>query len=1229
MPRNANKNKLSNYSMDFKDGGSSGRHINCGTDLFTGSTIPSISISAWINTSDAGVIMSKDEVTSGDRVFLFQIAGSLLYWQTTTVSGSSFPDTLTVSSSLVLNGWHHIVVTYNTGSSSDGGEKKIYIDGSEVAAAPNATFNPLYNNANVPINIGRRGDGARYFYDNMSQVCIFDYALDSSQVGYLYNLNNPMNISGGKPTAYWPLGDNSNPNAPGSFPNISVGADSVFEFNNSDQDYINLGTTPIVTGVFTTSMWIKRSSLTPTNVSLFAKDNPSGNRVFHAHFVDASGVIGFWVSPTGSYDSNYRVQTTTSINDLNWHHVVFINKGNNVQNEIWIDGQEASYSTQGTGTSTLYNSSTVNTVIGAHSTLTNRTFNGEIANTQFWNTDLQESDIITLYNNGQPLMTGTQPQEANLKAWYKLNQSANWEADTTGEWQIPDARSAYPQSFRFTESQDYITGDINLARDKVHAVSFWVKNKQVSGLGYVVTNRVSSYGPGFSFIINQSGSNNGYIFSNVATSPTTTQSVATNYISQLRIPNDDQWHHVAWTQDTVTYKLKAYIDGVFVYEQLPTARTDSNNIADLKISSDVSTQDFGGFVSNVMVWEDVVLTDGNVPLNDVALGEIAELYNGGIPITSASVQPDKLKAWCKLDGSEFYMNLGIGTGFKNTWSIENQALPVNYNSALYFSGGIGNEHLETPSAPALLMAGDHSFSFWINYDTYQADSTSYFFDKGTLDYALGLTGNTLRLIYYNYYDSGGPSGNNTIISIDTNWKPTWEDGWHHVLVAVDQTTLTVTLYMDGGEDIITKSLPADYVSPDQSGGVLNIMSYTGTSLSTAGFLSNLAFYNGTVLTLSDAETLYNNGTPEDNISFSPTSWWKIDNTSTGLVDNVGTSNLTNTGAIQKNIPVSTHNLTSINQTDDNLVNNNVSTLNGESSGMDINNLVQSDLTRKVPFSSYSYNLDGGTEYWDGTASLGDYIGDNYTGYLSVSLWFYPRDTAGDGGLFQLRPVGGGSTYLELSIYLESNFLYLNARANNDDVAFGTANNNTWNHLLGVFHPTGVKLYLNGEETALSFTYSSTGLDLLNHEVWIGQYFSTSYPFDGNIMHCAVWNEQLLEADASKLYNNGVPQDLRDFRVTPLRWWALDENYSYWNGTRMIGRELMAGDDVQGINIDQIDLEGNAPAIQASGVGSNFIIGYLEGNMSSSDKNAYSINMADYGNPGGNPPADSGRTVDVP
>ena len=91
-------------------------------------------------------------------------------------------------------------------------------------------------------------------------------------------------------------------------------------------------------------------------------------------------------------------------------------------------------------------SSTLDTRLGVYQD-NNATwdFAGEMSNVQFLDANLSDANIVTLYNNGQPLMTGTQPLEANLQAWYKLNQSANWEADTANNWQIPDAVSTYPQ----------------------------------------------------------------------------------------------------------------------------------------------------------------------------------------------------------------------------------------------------------------------------------------------------------------------------------------------------------------------------------------------------------------------------------------------------------------------------------------------------------------------------------------------------------------------------------------------------------------------------------------------------------------------------------------------------------------------------------------------------------------------------------------------------------------
>jgi hypothetical protein len=104
--------------------------------------------------------------------------------------------------------------------------------------------------------------------------------------------------------------------------------------------------------------------------------------------------------------------------------------------------------------------------------------------------------------------------------------------------------------------------------------------------------------------------------------------------------------------------------------------------------------------------------------------------------------------------------------------------------------------------------------------------------------------------------------------------------------------------------------------------------------------------------------------------------------------------------------------------------------------------------------------------------------------------------------------------------------------------------------------------------------------------------------------------------------------LKDFRISPIRWWALDENSSYWDGTKIIGRELITGDDIDGINIAQLDLHGNGPGSIANGVGSNITIASLKGDMQNSTRNSYSINMADYAD-GVTNPADSGRSTNVP
>ena len=100
------------------------------------------------------------------------------------------------------------------------------------------------------------------------------------------------------------------------------------------------------------------------------------------------------------------------------------------------------------------------------------------------------------------------------------------------------------------------------------------------------------------------------------------------------------------------------------------------------------------------------------------------------------------------------------------------------------------------------------------------------------------------------------------------------------------------------------------------------------------------------------DALYNNGTPPADVSSTtPDVWWKTNSTNssvTTLEDFSGNNNDSTTTYTQ---PV-------------NMVTDNWIAESGISSGMTTANLVNSDLTRSIPYSSYSMEFDGTDDYID-------------------------------------------------------------------------------------------------------------------------------------------------------------------------------------------------------------------------------------------------------------------------
>ena len=1404
MPRNANKDKLSNYSIEF-DGSSDYIDTNDNTLLSSNDW----SISLWFKWSslqsgnnEAIVSTRQGSISLSSGFDLYLTNNDTILRARTYNNGVGAEVIITLADEgMTTDVWYHASVVYGSGT--------LYFkinNGDIFSGSSTGNYTASTNN----FLIGKFGNGANYHAGSISEVVVFDYALSTNQITYLYNLDNPMAISGGEPIAYWPLGDNSNPNAPGSFPNISVGADSVFDFDSSNTEQITGPSSSFLDGSseLTISGWIKLDAPATINNTVVADLNGSGGK-FYILSKASSGNEYILRFGLGGGSNTYVSSDTGGSRSLTagqWDHFVFTFNAQNYV--VYINGQITNSGTQ-TGFPTQLVSTSNNITIG------NRPgqslyWNGELSNVQIWDKELTEPEALQLYNNGQPLMTGTQPQESNLKAWYKLNQSANydpgvgpwsiekvgspddgsgngcftsggqlkwidtnsqllsendyftflspliscnsidvdlsstggsfqsassqleyaleysidggswttWKTQVVGSgtpvtnwtvsaasnltcnksiqvrlratgglfgtsqfnwndleikvnnnrvyfetfgtnglgwtngfyteptdnyidpvWQIPDAVSEYPHSFSFSGSSQRIKPGTNVSLGITDAitVSAWVRIPTTNTGGPApniqeIICEDAAGGSGRNWGLNWRGGSSNYFGFTVWHTDNTVTSVFSSGI----VPNDGKWHHVIGTFDGTTNEngLKLYVDNTLFQNTANGAGVRSTFGVHPSIGSleNGTAWMFEGNISNVYVWE-----------TDLNSTQVETLYNNGVPSTSA-VDTDNLKLWYKLDNTELF----DGTN----WIIQNQKTPANYESALYFTGGAGNEHLETPSNSDLLMAGSHSFSVWLNVDLAQVDGTNYIFDKGSLDYSLGFAGTALRLIYYNYYDSNGPSGNNKVITLDPTWKTKYQNGWNHVVVSVDQPNLTITVTTNGTDTTVITTptpyvsgnwLPEDYVSPDQGGGNLNIMSFNGVTLSLAGYISNLAFYNGTILTTSEALTLYNNGTPENNISFSPTSWWKIDNTSTGLLDNAGSANLTNTGGVELDTYVTVLSGISTGMTEQNLVNNNVSVLNGESSGMNSTNLVTSNISRTQPYSNYSFNFDSGqSDYFNcGDADIFSFVGATNDEPFSVSAWVNFDDVTGNRGI--IGKYGTTDTRREWLFYIAGSQLRLllrrgaSYRAKTGGTTFVA---NTWYHLLGTYDgrggddaDNGIKLYVNGLAETLTDLNNGNYIGMQNtvEPVDIGRFNNTAY-IDGKISNTALFDRVLTEDEILNIYNNGVPQDLQTtstFSNNIIAWWPMDDRSSYYDGTDWVIRDLENGNDGDGNNTGNVnDLVGNAPGSDANGSGNNLAIADLKGDMKDSKLNAFSINMADYADSVTNP-ANSGRSTEVP
>ena len=650
MPRNANKDNFSNYSI--KSAVVSIMNIDNPTQVGITS-----SFSFWLKrptkTSATRIYNVGTNVAYG--WYMYQGGSFIRYngnylWPKDDPIGT-LPEFRTATE--IEDEWVHWVITRKEVSAT-AQNIRIYANGALVYSVDNATV--LGTSDSTLSSFFPQSSNTRD--ENLSSFAVYDYELQLSQVQQIYNNGMPLNemaLSYGDPVSYYLFGDNANLNAGSggvAMPNISVRADSVFQFDRSSIEYVKIDPPALnFTDKMSFSAWAKFTSTAQDVYTVAANFDPNSGYKFQMGYyrsnTGSGSLVRVQLAPANSnIPQNFEVPVSQL--DINkFYHLAFSFDGTTNANgfNIYIDNTKYSFTANNPG----INSNTTNgTRIGNYQNGNTWAMIGEISNVQFWDTNLQDSDIDTLYNNGQPLMTGTQPQENNLRGWYKLNQTANWEADSTGNWQIPNAVSSYPQSFNFNGSSDYIEiskDDALGLVDTDFSISIWL-SPYISHNGLVMMNYDGSGGWGVYY-------NSG----NIRFYDTPTWTTLTN------IPAG-KWSHILIVGDNTGNNLICYRNGIQVFNSSKTL-TITETTRDTFIGSEAGTNFyFNGKLSNIALW------------NSNQSSEKDNIYNNGVPATSYTNNP---VVWYKLDNTSIW-----NPAPANYWTFLNAA-DENNSGVLNFS----------------------------------------------------------------------------------------------------------------------------------------------------------------------------------------------------------------------------------------------------------------------------------------------------------------------------------------------------------------------------------------------------------------------------------------------------------------------------------------------------------------------------------------------------------------
>ena len=489
------------------------------------------------------------------------------------------------------------------------------------------------------------------------------------------------------------------------------------------------------------------------------------------------------------------------------------------------------------------------------------------------------------------------------------------------------------------------------------------------------------------------------------------------------------------------------------------------------------------------------------------------------------------------------------------WTFVDTETPApNYSSALDFDGI--NDYISFPADASLnISTANHSMSFWLKTTDSGICVVS---QKSGTELAAWIQSSKIK------WAAESPFSSTSNINDGT---------WKHICFVADGSSSYI--YING----ILDATGGSQIRSSASGSVFAIGSRPG-SFPYEGLISNWALFSSALSALQVA-ALYNSGTPETAISFSPVSWWKLDNTTTGIQDSGSASNNgTNNGATQIATNV--------------LISN-----NGESDTLPTSALTPSDLQFESPYSNYSLDFAGSQDIDCGNNSV---FNNTFTGNaFSFSAWIKSSSNVAYDGILNF-----GS---RVQSFLNSNKIKIWLQGSSGYIVTAFTSNttilsDTWYHIVFTKNGDDNTLYINGVSDN---TVTSTGnVASTTSNFRIGSYDGSQYFWDGNLDEVALWNTALTQTQVTQVYNNGYPGNLTS--LSPISWWRLGEDAYFVSNVVTIPNQITSGPTGTGSGTQTAILVGEAPGSYANGSGVNLVVTDRIGDAPESTANSVSINM---------------------